>query len=166
MSIIREWAYDHGIAFAALFDLEKRLGVAAREVEELRNLDERGKLGSESRQQSLVMLEAAQKGYSLMRNNVGALKNDHGVPVRYGLMNTSSDLNKVVKSADLIGIDPSPITLDMVGLPRGQFLSVEMKEEGWTYNPNDPHEAAQYRWVQYVIRYGGRAMFATGPGML
>jgi len=143
------------------------MGVAAADINELAKREESGaKLGSESRQQSLVLLEAAQKDIALMRNNVGALTDNRGVPVRYGLMNNSSDLNAVVKSADLIGIDNRPITQEQVGMPRGQFLSVEVKKEGWVYNPNDAHEYAQYTWAQYVIRHGGRALFATGPGML
>lgn len=167
MSIIREWAYQFAIPFEALFELERRLGVAAAEINALRNTAEAdAPHGSESRQQSLVMLEAAQKNISLMRNNVGALMDKRGIPVRYGLMNTSHDLNDVVKSGDLIGIEPKVITLDDVGTTIGRFLSVEMKHEGWVYNPNDAHEVAQYRWAKYVIRYGGRAIFATGPGML
>lgn len=122
-------------------------------------------MGSETRQQSLVLMEAAEKGIHLFRNNVGALKDLRGIPVRYGLANESKKQNELIKSADLIGWQPVVIQQWMVGYKIAQFLSVEMKEEGWTFSGDD-HENAQQAWVELVLSAGGRALFATGPGKL
>lgn len=167
MSIVREWAAEWAIPYEALFDLERRLGTRAQEYPVHDTVDpDKHVTGSESRQQSLVLLESAQKGAVLLRNNVGALKDQRGVPVRYGLANTSHDLNEVLKSSDLIGIEPVRIEQHHVGTIFGRFLSIEMKHEGWEFNPNDTHEVAQNNWHEYVISYGGRSFFCTGPGML
>jgi hypothetical protein len=123
-------------------------------------------VGSEGRQQSLVRLEAAQKDILLWRNNVGALRDDRGVPVRYGLANDSKAMNEVLKSADLIGIRKVVIQPYMVGWVIGQFVSREMKELGWKFNPKDKRESAQQTWGNLINSYGGDAMFATGPGTL
>lgn len=121
------------------------------------------KPGSEARQQSLVRLAAPKVGFWLTRNNVGALQDKRGVPVRYGLANESPQQNEMLKSADLIGIRQVVVTHEMVGRVIGQFASVEMKHEGWTYNAHDSHEAAQFRWMNFVISKGGYATFATHP---
>lgn len=128
-----------------------------------------GQPGSEARQQSMVRLEAPKLGMWLTRNNVGALKDSRGVPVRYGLANESPEQNKVFKSSDLIGIYQRLILPQHVppwGIKIGQFAAVEMKHEGWKYNPNDEHEAAQRKFIDFVISKGGYATFATGPQSL
>lgn len=121
---------------------------------------------SESRIMSLVRLRAAELGRRLFRNNVGVLKDANGRPVRYGLANDSKDLNQRLKSADLVGWETIIITPDMVGQRVARFLSVECKAQGWRFNPNDPHEAAQMRWANMVNEAGGRAVFATGPEVI
>lgn len=121
---------------------------------------------SESRVQSQVKLEAADKGRRLFRNNVGAMKDANGVPVRYGLANDSKNLNEELKSADLIGFESIVITPDMVGMTIARFLSVECKHEGWQPNYNDEHENAQRRWQDLVNGAGGRALIVSGPGSL
>lgn len=123
-----------------------------------------GPAGSESRQQSLVRLDAAQHGVWLTRNNVGAFETDTGQWVRYGLANESKQQNVNVKSADLIGIRKRLIVPADVGTYIGQFVSREVKEEGWSLNPRDKHQAAQVRWRDFVISQGGDASFASGPG--
>lgn len=119
--------------------------------------------GSESRQQSLVRLEAPKHRVWLTRNNVGVLLDANGRPVRFGLANESPAQNKVTKSGDLIGIREVLISERDVGRVIGQFVSIEMKHEGWKFNPNDKHEAAQLNWCNFVNAKGGRATFATGP---
>ena len=121
---------------------------------------------SESAAQVLVRLEAARKGVTLWRNNVGVLLDKRGVPVRYGLANDSSAVNSQFKSADLIGIRPLLITPAHVGLVVGQFVSREIKAPGWRFSPNDPREAAQLRWAELVLSLGGDAAFATGEGSI
>lgn len=155
-----EWARDWGIPASALLDLRTRLGVAA-DAMPAPQLD--GKPGSETRQQGLVRLDAAQSGVWLTRNNVGALLDERGVPVRYGLANESSLQNKVVKSADLIGIKSILIGPQHVGMVIGQFVSRECKHETWTYK-GDKHEIAQLAWCNFVLSKGGDAAFCTGPG--
>lgn len=105
--------------------------------------------GSEARVQSQVMLEAPTKGYQLFRNNSGTLMNDRGVPVRFGLGNTSSAVNAIMKSADLIGIGPG-----------GQFVSVEVKRPGGVIHP------AQHAWAALVRKRGGLGLIVDREGML
>jgi hypothetical protein len=121
---------------------------------------------SESRVQSEVRLEAAQKHKRLFRNNVGAMKDANGVPVRYGLANDSKALNEELKSGDLIGWESVLITQDMVGMTLARFLSVECKAEDWKPRPNDPREIAQRRWADLVNAAGGRALIVNAPGSL
>lgn len=120
---------------------------------------------NESTIQALVRLEAAARGLALWRNNVGALPDPRGVPVRFGLANDSAAVNANVKSADLIGIRPVLITPDMVGRTIGQFLSREVKAPGWVYR-GTARELAQLRWIEIVTAHGGDAAFCTGPGSL
>ena len=108
-----------------------------------------GAQGSEARVQSQIRLEAAAKGYWLGRNNSGALLDQRGVPVRFGLGNDSPAVNKVLKSADLIGIGPS-----------GQFVSVEVKKPGGRIDP------AQVAWAALVTKRGGLGLIVDREGML
>jgi hypothetical protein len=78
-------------------------------------------------------------------------------------MNDSKELNRIIKSADLIGGRKVLITPEMVGQIILQFYSVECKEADWVFNPNDPHTAAQLRWAEYINSRGGYAVFATTP---
>ena len=112
--------------------------------------------------QSLVRLEAAKRGYPVWRNNVGVLLDAKGRPVRYGLANDSKAVNQNVKSGDLIGIIPTLITPEMVGMVIGRFASWEVKHEGWKPSPRDEHEIAQRRWSAIVNAAGGYAVFTTG----
>lgn len=121
---------------------------------------------SESRVQSLVRIEAADKRKRLFRNNVGELKDANGVPVRYGLANDSKALNAELKSADLIGWESILITPDMVGQTIARFLSVECKAEDWKPRAKSPHEIAQRRWADMVNAAGGRALIVNAPGSL
>jgi len=160
--ILREWAARWGVPFAAIAELEAQLmasGAAAVVTPDPSST----KPGSEARQASLMRLDAAKHGVFLTRNNVGALRDERGVPVRYGLCNESKQQNKQVKSADYIGIKPKLITPSHVGLIIGQFTSREVKHEGWVYS-GDEHEQAQLAWINFVISRGGDAAFCTGPG--
>ena len=118
---------------------------------------------TEAWSQSMVRLEAPRFGIWLGRNNVGALLDKRGVPVRYGLANESKQQNEVMKSGDLIGIRPVVVTASMVGCTIGQFVSRECKRPGWVFR-GDAHEQAQANWAALVIKYGGDAKFATGEG--
>lgn len=158
--ILRTWAAKHGVPFGAILELEQMMGISAMPSAPID-----GEYGSESKQQSLIRLEASNKGIYLWRNNVGALKDVRGVPVRYGLANESKKQNEGLKSADLIGWRPVVIQPWMVGYKIAQFMSVEVKEQGWVYT-GDEHETAQKAWADLVLASGGDARFASEPGTL
>lgn len=115
--------------------------------------------------QANIRLEAATKGLVLWRNNVGLAFDDRGNPIRFGLANDSSKMNKNIKSSDLIGIRPVTITLPMVGTTIGQFVAREVKRAEWTYKGTQ-REAAQAKFLELILLYGGDAGFANGPGTL
>lgn len=154
------WAQHWGIRPAALVHLKHLMGI---DGDAAPPLAEGATAGSESRQQSLVRLAAAKADVWLTRNNVGVLLDVNGRPVRFGLANESPAQNKVIKSGDLIGIDSVLIQPQHVGTVIGQFVSIEMKYEGWKFNPKDAHEVAQLGWANFITSKGGRALFATGP---
>ena len=118
---------------------------------------------SEAAVQVEVRLEASRLGIPMWRNNVGALLNEHGTPIRYGLANDSSAMNKQIKSHDLIGIRPILITPLHVGRTIGQFVSRETKAEGWRYSGSE-REKAQLKWSLLIQKLGGDACFASGVG--
>jgi hypothetical protein len=156
--MLDEWARAWGVPAAAVFDLRMRMMAV-----DMPNFADTGLTGSESRQQQLVRLDAAKHGVWLTRNNVGALVDDRGVPVRYGLANESKQMNQKIKSGDLIGIRPVLIQQWHVGMVIGQFVSREVKHETWQYK-GDEHETAQLTWAHFVNAKGGDAAFCTGPG--
>lgn len=154
------WAVKWGIPHAAIVDLRMRMGV---EFPAPLPLPDNSDKKSESYQQSVVRLEAPTYGVWLTRNNVGCLVDANGRPVRYGLANESKQQNEVIKSGDLIGIRSVLITQEHVGHVIGQFVSRELKHQGWCYS-GDKHEKAQLNWVNFVNSKGGDASFCTGPG--
>lgn len=115
------------------------------------------KLESEIQQE--VIIYAATRGTFLLRNNSFVLPNKDGTPVRAGLGNISTKQNKKFKSSDEIGITPVTITQAMVGQTVGIFTAIEMKREGWTYDPNDETESAQLTFIDWVKARGGKAGF-------
>lgn len=121
--------------------------------------------GSEARQQGLVRLAAPSHDTILWRNNVGALLDARGVPIRYGLANDTKEMNQHIKSADLIGERTITITPQHVGSVIGQFASYEVKHESWRWT-GDAHEQAQLRWALIVQAGGGDARFITSPDQL
>lgn len=162
--MLHQWAIDWAVPLAALQDLERRMGV----LYEPQVPPGTGR--SEAAVQANVRIEAAQLAHAgrrikLFRNNVGALKDARGVPIRYGLANDTPAMNAAIKSADLIGWETITITPQMVGGQVAQFLSVECKEEGWTFTASQ-RERAQQAWASLVAAGGGRALFANRAGLL
>ena len=157
--VIDQWARKWNISDAALDELKLWMGLESRS----RLLDSNG--DSESAVQSRVRLEAARKGARLWRNNLGAYRTPEGSFVRYGLANDSAQVNRLIKSADLIGIKPVKITDGMVGLTIGQFLSREVKRSAWRYS-NSEKEKAQLAWIELIVSLGGDAGFCTDEGSL
>jgi hypothetical protein len=151
-----DWAAKWGVSVDALRDL------ATSTIYNPPRTDD----GSESRQQSLVRLEAAQRrNVYLFRNNVGAGTLDNGSFVRWGLANDSEAMNKSVKSADLIGFRSKMITQQDVGTVLAQFVSRECKRADWRWT-NTPENHAQLKWAALVNTHGGDAAIVTGPGSL
>lgn len=155
---LEQWAIKWGVSYHAIQDLKNELGLIQTDPGELAGL-------SEAAVQSRVRLEASQKGARLFRNNVGALKDARGVPVRFGLANDNAQINEAIKSSDLIGIKPVLITPDMVGRTIGQFLAREVKEANWKYTGSD-HEKAQLAFINLIISKGGDAAFCNGVGTI
>ena len=159
---LMHWALRHKISPAAMLELRNLLGLEGC-AEVLREPKRPADPASETYVQSAVRLEAAKMDILLFRNNVGALLDERGVPVRYGLANDSATMNKKIKSGDLIGIRRVTVTAEMVGHVLGLFVSREIKRAGWSYT-GSAHESAQKCWIDLINSYGGDAAFASGPG--
>ncbi len=120
----------------------------------------------EAATQPQIRLAAAQAGWNLYRNNVGALLDERGRPIRFGLANDSPQLNKRLKSGDLIGWRSFTVTPEWVGHRIAQFVSVECKASDWRLIPSDERGQAQLAWARLVERAGGHAGFARGAADL
>ena len=154
MTQLHTWARLHNIAPAALADLRHIL-TGAPDVPP-------APLGnSEAAVQAAVRVAASQRGWRLWRNNIGANRMENGSFVRWGLANDSQDMNRALKSADLIGIRPVFITSEHIGTTIGQFVSLECKHAKWHYAGGE-REQAQRRWVEIITAMGGCAAFTTG----
>ena len=159
MVTLHDWAVAWGVPYAALEDLRRRLGMVDVPLPP-------GTPGvSEATVQSRVRVEASEAGARLWRNNVGALQDERGRWVRYGLCNESRQQNTRLKSSDLIGIKPIRIAPYHIGQVIGQFIAREVKPQGWTY-AGDAHEVAQLAFLDLVLAFGGDAAFVTGPGSI
>jgi hypothetical protein len=117
--------------------------------------------GPESSVQNARVLQAAKQGIRLWRNNSGAFTDETGRLIRFGLGNTSAQINKVIKSSDLIGITPVIVTLPMVGQQVGIFTAEETKRPGWKLRPGDDRAQAQWRFGKLVLSLGGIFRFVT-----
>lgn len=156
---LTQWAVKHGVSHVALDELRAMfLSV---------DVDPSGSMSglSESAVVNNVRLEASRVGARLFRNNVGACVDSKGRLIRYGLANDSKQMNKQIKSSDLIGIRPVVITPDMIGSTIGQFVARECKAGDWSYR-GDEHEVAQLRFLELVVALGGDACFVNCEGSL
>lgn len=116
----------------------------------------------ESTVQQEIQIEAKFYNCTLMRNNNGAMKDETGRVVRYGLGHISKKQNDSIKSSDLIGITKITITKDMVGEEIGVFTAIECKKEGWIEDKKfDKREVAQSNFIEFVKSMGGIAGFAS-----
>jgi hypothetical protein len=156
---VYDWARKHAISHMALTELLTCLNVPSTGIDS-------GKHNSEEAVQAECMILAARGGAALWRNNSGALKDETGRLVRFGLGNTSSRINDVWKSADLIGILPMRIEQRHVGTTVGRFWAVECKEPGWKFRQSDKRAVAQAAFIANVKGLGGQATFAQGTGDL
>lgn len=161
MNAIAGWALRHHVSQEAMAELMAMVGAGSEAAPVPHHL--RGK--GEAAVQSLTRLEATGAGGRLWRNNVGVLKDERGVPVRFGLANDSAQLNAKLKSSDLIGWQRVKIEPHHVGTVIAQFKARECKGPGWRWTGTD-REVAQWNWLTLVQADGGDATFTTGPGSL
>lgn len=133
---------------------------------------------SESAVQSEIRVRAAELGLRLWRNNSGACEDKTGRLIRYGLANDSAQMNRRVKSGDLIGwvvyvgcaprnprASASPTTRERTAV----LVSGECKREDWFKDHDDPltecrarfndREEAQAKWIDMIRADGGIAGF-------
>lgn len=157
---LNEWGIKWAVPFAALEDLRHSMGLNGH-----RTMPERARGTSEAAVDSVVVLEAARLDIPLWRNNVGALKDEHGRMVRYGLANSTKDENKLLASSDRIGIRKRSVAeMYAQGIQYcGQFVARETKPVGWRFTGTD-REEGQFRWAELILSYGGDAAFVTGEG--
>lgn len=87
----------------------------------------------------------ADHGCKLFRNQTGALKDENGRLVRFGLCKGSSDL---------IGFKPVTITPDMVGRTLAVFTAIEVK------TPSGKPTPEQVNFIARVKQHGGIAGIA------
>lgn len=156
---LEQWAIKWGVSYEAIQDLRKQFGAINTDpVSPVRG-------NSEAAVQNEIRLEASKAGLRLWRNNVGAIKDERGVPVRYGLCNDNAQLNASLKSSDLIGIRPVLIQPHHVGTVIGQFVAREVKAPTWRYTATT-REMAQLRFLELVTSLGGDACFANSVGTI
>lgn len=170
MMTLDEWAVRWGLPLAALDELSRSVLLYTTDTADAGSK-------TEARVQSEVRLEAARAGVYLFRNNVGAGSivdpsklcaecSQHTRSfLRWGLGNDSPRLNAALKSADLIGIRRKLIGPADVGKYVGQFVSREVKREGWKPGGSD-EDRAQARWATLINEQGGDARIVTSVGSL
>lgn len=154
MTTIEQWAIRHGVSQMALYELYALYQPTG-------DAHEDGV--SESATSKECELIAARAGQRIWRNNSGALKNEQGMMVRYGLGNTSAKINAVMKSSDYIGIKTIVITPADVGRKIGMFIAAEMKRPNWHMTPSDKRAQAQATFGAVVEHAGGEFRFITHP---
>ena len=157
MQTLTAWAARHAITPAAYSDLLHMLGLAVSPDTPTPT----GKIPTtEAEVQTWAQIEHARRtGGRLMRNNSGALMDETGRLVRYGLGNQSAAINKVMKSSDLIGITP---VVCSCGHRWGVFTAYECKAPGWKFRTSDERANAQLAFGKLVISLGGIFQFVQG----
>lgn len=159
--MILEWSTRWAVPPAAIQEL---LALLSADATALLTPERNPKAKSEAAVSSVVRREAFSHNVLLFRNNVGALLDTRGVPVRFGLANDSKALNKSIKSADLIGIRRYVVQEADVGHTLGLFCSRETKHADWRQGEDLVREKAQVAWRDLVLAWGGDAAIVTGPG--
>lgn len=112
---------------------------------------------TENELKSWLILNAVQQYDSLLfRNNSGVLKNEHGIPIRFGLGNTSPEINSIFKSSDEIGITS---VLCSCGKRYGVFTAIELKKPGWKIRNSDKTAMGQLNFINKIRAKNGIAGF-------
>ena len=158
--MLDQWANKWGVSPQAMQDL--RANYLGERTEIAHSVAATMSEASVSQRCELLF---AEMGGVLWRNNVGVLPDLRGVPVRYGLANSSAKMNKKTKSGDLIGCLPVVIRPDHIGKTFGLLVSVETKRAAWKWKGDD-HERAQANWARVVTSMGGIGIFCNDPQQL
>jgi hypothetical protein len=148
---IEAWAQKWGVPQAALADLPSHLTTLPNTLSGTHEADV----------VNGVRLKASEAGWTLFRNNVGACYDRTNRFIRYGLANDSAQLNKSLKSSDLVGIRPVVIDPTHLGRTIGQFVALECKRTSWKYKGTQ-REQAQEKFLTLIASNGGYARFSTG----
>lgn len=157
--MLAEWAAQWSVPAAAMADLQARLGMLdAAAPDAVPGL-------SEAAVQTRARVQASRLGFRVWRNNVGAGYSEEGQFMRWGLANDSAHVNRVIKSADLIGCRPFVVQAHDVGRLVGQFVSYEVKHADWKYAGTE-REKAQANWAALICSLGGDAKFITSEHQL
>ena len=154
MTDFKQWQIKYGVSDTAMLELFRIFQPDGTPHDD-------GK--SESATSKTCELMSAKYGARIWRNNSGATKDENGRMIRYGLGNTSSRINAVMKSSDYIGFIPVTITPDMVGKRIAQFMALEMKKPGWKLLPSDKRGQAQAAFGSIVANGGGVFSFISAP---
>lgn len=101
---------------------------------------------NEANRMRAIMAGVSTPGVRVFRNNVGALKDQEGRLVRYGVANPGG--------SDLIGWKSVEITQNMVGRKVAVFLAIEVKGERTPIRPE------QRNFIDRVKADGGLAGIA------
>lgn len=115
---------------------------------------------------SHVKLAAANIGLQLWRNNVGACEDKTGRLIRYGLANESAQMNRVIKSSDLIGATPVVIQPHHIGRTFAVFTAFETKHSDWVFSTADDRAVAQLAYINIVREIGGIGYFINDPAQV
>lgn len=114
-----------------------------------------------------IQIQARFYNCTLMRNNSGALLDNEGRLIRFGLGNVSKKHSDQIKSSDLLGITKVTITQDMVGSVVGVFTAIEVKKENWDIDKKfDKREKAQNNFLSWILENGGLAGFCNNIDQL
>ena len=155
MQMLTEWVARYQINPAAYHELLQLLQAGEPPASQ-----PRGHLTSEAGVQQARRLTAAKRGARLWRNNVGVAQDDSGRVIRYGLANESAQMNRIIKSSDLIGITP---VICPCGHRYGVFTAEECKAPGWHLTPGDKRGQAQAAFIRLIISLGGIGRLITDP---
>lgn len=150
---IHDWARKHNISEVAVSEL---LQLFTPKLPNAQPVPEH----TEKHIQNGIRLTTNLTNGLLLRNNSGVLYNERGTPVRYGLGNESSAMNKTFKSSDLIGVTPLQIREPDIGRTWGVFTAIEAKRSGWKYTGTG-REVGQQSFISAIRARGGIAGFAT-----
>lgn len=153
--IVHGWAVEYRVPPVAIAALLQRLGIGYTMPTPYNDSM------SETAVSQRVRLAAAQAGILAWRNNKGAMQDENGNFVRFGLCNDTKEIGARFRSADLIGINMRLVTHEMVGTYIGQFWCREVKKPDWSWSGTE-HEMGQMRWMELILSKGGDAAFTTG----